>query len=82
LPIERFARCDPMRAVSPKTTAYEPPSGEQWLHELGHDGYRLIAWKNAGKITLYGRERNDLTERFPLVVEALVNLRQRVSSSL
>jgi bifunctional non-homologous end joining protein LigD len=58
-------------------TAYEPPSGEQWLHELGHDGYRLIARKNAGRITLYGRERNDLTERFPLIVEALINLRQR-----
>jgi ATP-dependent DNA ligase len=30
-------------------TAYEPPSGEQWSHEIMHDGYRLIAWKEPGR---------------------------------
>jgi bifunctional non-homologous end joining protein LigD len=58
-------------------TAYEPPSGEQWSHEIMHDGYRLIARKEPGRITLYSRDGNNLTERFPLIVEAVANLRSR-----
>jgi bifunctional non-homologous end joining protein LigD len=59
------------------TTACEPPSGEQWLHEIKHDGYRLIVRKEPGRITLYSRDGNNLTERFPLIVDALANLRSR-----
>jgi len=58
-------------------TAYEPPSGEQWLHEIMHDGCRLIVRKEPGRITLYSPAGNNLTERFPLIVEALANLRSR-----
>ena len=70
LPFEFIEPCLPI-------TAYEPPSGEQWLHEIKHDGYRLIARKESGRITLYSRDGTNLTERFPLIVEALANLRLR-----
>ena len=29
------------------------PSGSQWLHEIKHDGFRIIARKNAAKVRLY-----------------------------
>jgi bifunctional non-homologous end joining protein LigD len=53
------------------------PSGSQWLHEIKHDGFRIIARKNGSRLRLYSRPGNDLTHRFPLIVEALAGLRSR-----
>src|SRR6266704_471076 len=53
------------------------PSGSQWLHEIKHDGFRVIARKDGAKVRLYSRPGNDLTYRFPLIVEALARLRPR-----
>jgi bifunctional non-homologous end joining protein LigD len=55
-------------------TAPIPPSGEQWWHEIKHDGLRMIARKDGATIRLYGRTGNDLTQRFPLIVDALASL--------
>jgi ATP-dependent DNA ligase len=57
--------------------APQPPSGEQWLHEIKHDGFRVIARKSGKRVRLYSRPGNDLTWRFPLIVEALARLRAR-----
>jgi ATP-dependent DNA ligase len=59
------------------TTAPQPPSGEPWLHEIKHDGFRVIARKNGKRVRLYSRPGNDLTYRFPLIVEALAKLSSR-----
>ena len=59
------------------TSAPEPPSGEMWLHEIKHDGFRVIARKDGKRVWLYSRAGNDLTYRFPLIVEALARLRSR-----
>ena len=59
------------------TSAPQPPSGAIWLHEIKHDGFRVIARKNDKRVKLYSRPGNDLTYRFPLIVEALAKLRSR-----
>jgi ATP-dependent DNA ligase len=56
------------------TSASQPPSGEEWLHEIKHDGFRIIARKDGKRVTLYSRPGNDLTYRFPLIVEGLARL--------
>src|SRR5262249_55515892 len=53
------------------------PSGSQWLHEIKHDGFRIIARKDGPRVRLYSRPGNDLTRRFPLIVEALARRRSR-----
>ena len=53
------------------------PSGSQWLHEIKHDGFRVIARKLGNRVRLYSRPGNDLTYRFPLIVETLARLRSR-----
>ena len=53
------------------------PSGGQWLHEIKHDGFRIIARKDGQRVRLYSRPGNNFTRRFPLIVEALVRLRSR-----
>src|SRR5499427_5110648 len=53
------------------------PSGSEWLHEIKHDGFRISARKNGERVRLYSRPGNDLTRRFPLIVEMLARLRSR-----
>jgi bifunctional non-homologous end joining protein LigD len=50
-------------------------SGGQWLHEIKHDGFRIIARKDGDRVRLYSRPGNDFTRRFPLIAEALTGLR-------
>jgi bifunctional non-homologous end joining protein LigD len=70
LPVGFIAPCLPKRAP-------QPPSGAIWLHEIKWDGFRVIARKEGKRIRLYSRPGNDLTHRFPLIVEALGNMRLR-----
>ena len=66
-----------LRFVPPclPTKSATPPSGPLWLHEIKHDGFRVIACKDGPQVRLYSRPGNDLTERFPLIVETLSRLR-------
>src|SRR5271165_5916436 len=64
-------------APCPPTSAPRPPSGELWLYEIKHDGFRVIARKDSDRVRLYSRPGNDLTKRFPLIVESLARLRPR-----
>jgi bifunctional non-homologous end joining protein LigD len=57
--------------------ADKPPSGSNWIHEIKHDGYRLMARRDPVGIRLLTRRGNDWTTRFPLVVEAVNNLKVR-----
>ena len=59
------------------TKAPRPPSGAMWLHEIKHDGFRVIARKDGARVKLYSRPGNDLTWRFSLIVEAVGRLRSR-----
>jgi bifunctional non-homologous end joining protein LigD len=69
----------PARFIAPclPTKTDRLPSGSQWLHEIKHDGFRIIARKSDGQVGLYSRPGNDLTRRFPLIVETLARLRSR-----
>jgi bifunctional non-homologous end joining protein LigD len=57
--------------------ADRPPSGSNWIHEIKHDGYRLMATRDPVGIRLITRRGNDWTTRFPLVVEAMNHLKVR-----
>ena len=59
------------------TKAPRPPAGAVWLHEIKHDGFRVIARKDGARVRLYSRPGNDLTRQFPLIAEALARLRSR-----
>jgi bifunctional non-homologous end joining protein LigD len=48
-----------------------------WLHEIKHNGSRIIAPKEGKHVRLHSRPGNDLSYRFPWIVEALAVLRAR-----
>jgi bifunctional non-homologous end joining protein LigD len=70
LPLGFVPPCLPIKAP-------QAPTGDAWLHEIKHDGFRVIARKDGTRIKLYSRPGNDLTYRFTLIVEALARLRSR-----
>jgi bifunctional non-homologous end joining protein LigD len=51
------------------------PRGPQWLHEIKHNGYRLMVRRTPSGIRIRTRRGHDWTDRFPLVVEAAGKLR-------
>jgi bifunctional non-homologous end joining protein LigD len=55
----------------------KPPAIGDWIYELKFDGIRLIAVKKDEKISLLSRNQNELTERFPEIVEAVTSLTAR-----
>ncbi len=57
------------------TLAKAPPAGEGWLHEIKHDGYRVIVRRAGKRVRVYTRRGYDWTEHFPLIVEAVGGLR-------
>jgi bifunctional non-homologous end joining protein LigD len=52
----------------------KPPLGPQWIHEIKHDGYRLIACKRDGRVRLFTRNGFDWTDRYPRISEAAASL--------
>jgi bifunctional non-homologous end joining protein LigD len=66
-----FEPCIPTRST-------KVPTGKDWLHEIKHDGYRLIVQRGGKRVRLFTRNGYDWTARYPLIVKAA--LRNRSSS--
>jgi bifunctional non-homologous end joining protein LigD len=54
--------------------AKAPPSGLGWLHEIKHDGFRILARHNAAGIRLITRAGNDFSSRFPFIARTIAKL--------
>jgi bifunctional non-homologous end joining protein LigD len=57
--------------------AERPPAGPKWLHEIKHDGFRIMARRNGDGVRLYTRNGYDFAGRFPQIVAAMSKLRAR-----
>ena len=60
------------RFVPPQlaTLVAEPPEGDEWLHEMKFDGYRILARLERGRARLLSRNAKDWTARLSAVAEA------------
>jgi bifunctional non-homologous end joining protein LigD len=59
------------------TLVERPPKGDNWVHEIKFDGYRLLARIGDGEVLLTTRAGNDWTDKFSSVVEGLSHLKVR-----
>jgi bifunctional non-homologous end joining protein LigD len=50
--------------------ASKPPSGTDWVHEIKHDGYRMIVHRDGPTVRLYSRNAYDWTERLAAIAAA------------
>jgi bifunctional non-homologous end joining protein LigD len=69
-PLVRFEPCLPRPAKT-------PPAGPGWIHEIKHDGYRIIARRDQGGVRLITRKGHNFTARFPLAAAAVAALPAR-----
>lgn len=51
-----------------------PPQGEQWLHEVKWDGYRIVTGMAKGKVQLWSRNGLPWNDRLPEIVQAVEGL--------
>ena len=57
-----------------------PPArqpGQKWLHEIKHDGYRMLAHHDGERARLISRRGLDWAWRFPMIVAAIKALAVR-----
>jgi bifunctional non-homologous end joining protein LigD len=47
-----------------------PPTGPSWVHEIKHDGYRLMVRRDGDRVRCYTRNGHDWADRFPAIVAA------------
>lgn len=57
----------------------QPPAGDEWLHEMKYDGYRIGCRVTGGVVTLISRNGKDWTEAFPEIVSAVEGLGVRAA---
>ena len=66
-----------LRLHPPASLSQKAPSGSAWVHEIKHDGYRLMARTDGNRVRLYTRRGYDWSGKYPWIVEALRSLRVR-----
>jgi bifunctional non-homologous end joining protein LigD len=57
--------------------ASKPPSGPDWVHEIKHDGYRLIVRRDGPTVRLYTRNAYDWTVRLPAIASAAQRIKAK-----
>ena len=59
------------------TLADAPPEGEEWVHEIKFDGYRLLGFLTDGEVRLRTRNGNDWTRKFPSLSSSIGKLKAK-----
>ena len=71
-PSARFWRNLPAGFIQPcQPTLANPPAGPGWLHEVKHDGFRILARKQGERVEVWSSPRRLFNERFPRIAEAV-----------
>ena len=66
--LRTYMRCLPTRVD-------KAPTGEGWVYEIKHDGFRLMARKLDGRVQLYSKQGNDWSRKYLLIADALYRMR-------
>lgn len=63
-----IAPCLPSKAA-------RPPSGRDWVHEIKHDGYRLMVRRDGARVRCFTKGSYDWADRFPAIVDAALRIK-------
>ena len=66
-----FEPCIPTRGT-------KVPDRPEWIHEVKHDGYRLIVQREGKRVRLFTRNGHDWSDRYPLISEAALRNRNSI----
>ena len=51
-----------------------PPSGPLWVHEIKHDGYRVLVRRDGAVVRIYSRNAINWTDRFSTIAAVAATL--------
>jgi bifunctional non-homologous end joining protein LigD len=57
--------------------ASRPPSGADWVHEIKHDGYRMIVRRDGPTVRLYSRNAHDWPARLPAIAAPAARIKAK-----
>jgi bifunctional non-homologous end joining protein LigD len=77
--VEGAVRAPLPKTIEPElaTLVSDAPTGDEWLHEIKFDGFRILCRLDRGDVRLLTRRGNDWTSRFPSVAAAAKRLRAK-----
>jgi ATP-dependent DNA ligase len=70
LPASFFVPAQPVLRV-------KPPAGTDWVHEIKHDGYRMIVHRDGPTVRLYSRNAYDWTARLAGIAAAAEGIKAK-----
>lgn len=70
MPKRQFEPCIPSRGTA-------VPAHPDWIHEVKHDGFRLIVARDGKRVRLFTRNGHDWTDRYPLIAETAMRIRAK-----
>jgi bifunctional non-homologous end joining protein LigD len=59
------------------TKSDKVPAGSNWIHEVKHDGYRMLVIREQDRVRLISRGGQDWAKDFPLIVAGALKLRHK-----
>src|ERR1043166_6586857 len=59
------------------TVAAEPPSGPGWIHEIKHDGFRMMLRRDVAGVRLIPRGGYNWVARYPLIGKAAESIKAK-----
>src|SRR5437868_6153534 len=70
---ERSVKRSPSGFIAPSipTISRMAPQGGQWIHEIKHDGYRLLVRKTDSQVRIFTRQGYDWSDRYPRITKAV-----------
>lgn len=57
------------------TATRKPPTGDQWVHEIKYDGYRMVCHRSGTTTRMISRSGKDWTEKFRTLARVVAQLR-------
>jgi hypothetical protein len=66
-----------VRRPSSTGQSSKPPVGTDWVHEIKHDGYRIIVRRDGPSVRLYSRNANEWTGRVVAITAAAELIRAK-----
>lgn len=74
IPVKMPAKIRPMLC----TLVKDPMNSDEYLYEIKWDGYRIISFADKSKVIMHSRSGLDYSAKYPLVVQALKDLKHDV----
>ena len=75
--VRRAKRADLPQFITPQlaTLVTQPPKAGDWLYEVKHDGYRMLARLSGAEVRLFTRSGKEWTDKLPHLARALKKLK-------